>query len=246
MVERLPSGHAVVKTPLRNPLNLAEERMNREAVVREAEIYQHLTSRGDDGNEVNDGAMIPRFLGWDAEECTLTLESQANGDLATYMRGNDGVSGVSLETRGKWAVQAAKALTSLHDRRVVHADVAPRNFLLNGSLDLCICDFAGSLLPGGPVETGAPGSRHQAGSWGRGHVPTYADDVFALGSVIYFIVTGSEAYAGLADHEAERRFRDADFPETEGVMLGSVVGDCWRGRFVNSGEVVRALEECGK
>ncbi|KAJ2970283.1 hypothetical protein NQ176_g8265 [Zarea fungicola] len=126
LVERLPSGDAIVKTPPQNPLNLAEECMNCEAVAREAEVYQRL--RSGDGKDM---PTIPKFLGWDAQSCTLTLEHQSNGDLATYLRNKDAVSRVDLETRCKWAIQAAQALASLHGRQVIHADVAPRNFLFS-------------------------------------------------------------------------------------------------------------------
>ncbi|KAM3485468.1 hypothetical protein MY8738_001234 [Beauveria namnaoensis] len=242
LVERLPSGNAIVKTPLQNPLSPAEERMNREAVAREAEVYQRLSSG--DGNDI---PTIPKFLGWDAQTCTLILEHQSNGDLATYFRDNDAASGVDLETRGKWATQTARALASLHDKEVIHADVAPRNFLLNSSLDLCICDFAGSIFPGGPEKTGAPGSRYQAGPWGRGYVPTKADDLFALGSVLYFIMTGNEPYIDLTDIEVERRFQAAEFPETSSIPYGSVIDGCWHGRLTTAHTVVQALNgEMGK
>lgn len=236
LVERLPSGDAVVKTPLQNPLNPTEERMNREAVAREAGVYQHLSCG--DGNAM---PTIPKLLGWDAKSCTLTLELQSNGDLATYFRDNDAASGVDTETRGKWAIQAARALASLHDKQVVHADVAPRNFLLNDNLDLCICDFAGSVFPGCPVETGAPGSRYQAGPWGRDHILTMADDLFALGSVLYLIMTGHEPYTDLMDSEIDRRFQAAEFPETGSLQYGSVMDDCWHGRLTTAQAVVQAL-----
>ncbi|PMB71432.1 Aurora kinase A [Beauveria bassiana] len=242
LVERLPSGNAIVKTPLQNPLSPAEERMNREAVAREAEVYQRLSS-----GDGNDKPIIPRFLGWDAQSCTLILEHQSNGDLATYFRDNDAASGVDLETRGKWATQAARALASLHDKEVIHADVAPRNFLLNSSLDLCICDFAGSIFPGGPEKIGAPRSRYQAGPWGRGYVPTKADDLFALGSVLYFIMTGNGPYIDLTDIEVERRFQAAEFPETSSIPYGSVIDGCWHGRLTTAHTVVQALNgEMGK
>ncbi|KGQ03103.1 Aurora kinase A [Beauveria bassiana D1-5] len=236
LVERLHSGNAIVKTPLRNPLDPTEERMNREAVAREAEVYQRLSSG--DGNDI---LTIPKFLGWDAQSCTLTLEHQSNGDLAIYFRDNAAASGVDLETRGKWATQAARALASLHDKEVIHADVAPRNFLLNSSLDLCICDFAGSIFPGGPEKTGAPGSRYQAGPWGRGYVPTKADDLFALGSVLYLIMTGNKPYIDLTDTEVERHFQAAEFPETSCIPYGSVIDDCWHGRLTTAHTVVQAL-----
>ncbi|TQV96612.1 hypothetical protein V2A60_003002 [Cordyceps javanica] len=235
LVERLPSGDAVVKTPLQNPLNATEEHMNRAAVAREAEVYQRLGISSGDGD---DTPTVPKFLGWDAQSCTLTLEYQSNGDLATYFRDN---KAADLETRRKWATQAARALASLHDKQVIHADVAPRNFLLNDSLDLCICDFAGSIFPGSPTETGAPGPRYQAGPWGRGYVPTEADDIFALGSVLYLIMTGSEPYIDLLDAEVERRFQAAEFPETCSVQYGSVIEDCWHGRLATAQAVVQAL-----
>ncbi|OAQ96525.1 hypothetical protein LLEC1_06851 [Akanthomyces lecanii] len=212
------------------------ERMNREAMAREAKVYQRLSSG--DGSDM---PTIPKFLGWDAESCTLTLEHQSNGDLATYLRDNDAALGLGLETRVKWATQAARALASLHDKQVIHADVAPRNFLLNSSLDLCICDFAGSIFPGGPVETGAPGSRYQAGPWGMAYVPTKADDLFALGSVLYLIMTGNEPYIDLTDMEVERRFQAAEFPETVSLQYGSVIDDCWHGRLTTAQAVVQAL-----
>jgi serine/threonine protein kinase len=241
LVERLPSGDAIVKTPLRNPLNPIEERMSREGMAREAEVYHRLMS----GGEGNDMPVIPKLLSWDAQSCTLTLEHQCNGDLATYIKDNDaaGTLDADLETRGKWAAQAARALVSLHDKQVIHADVAPRNFLLNDSLDLCICDFAGSFFPGSPAPTSAPGPRYQARSWGRGYVPTEADDLFGFGSVLYFIMVGNEPYSDLDDAEVQRRFEAHLFPETGSLPYGSVIDDCWNGRLTTARAVVQALND---
>lgn len=125
LVERLPSGGGIVKTPLQNLHNPVEERMNRESMVREAEIYRLMM--GDDENPA-----VPKLLGWDAQSCTLTLGYQCNGDFATYIKKAGGTVNID------WLRQAAQALATLHGKLVVHADVAPRNFLLNGSLDLCI------------------------------------------------------------------------------------------------------------
>ncbi len=240
LVERLPSGDAVVKTALRNPLNPTEERMNREGMAREAEIYYRLMSGGDGSGTP---PFFPKCLGWDAESCALTLQYQRHGDLATYIRDRNAL-GADLETRRKWATQAARALASLHDKQVIHADVAPRNFLLNDYLDLCICDFAGSFFPGSPVPSSAPGSRYQARCWGRGYVPTEADDLFGLGSVLYFVMTGNEPYSNLDDVEVERRFQAHEFPETGSLWYGSVIDDCWHGRLVTARAVMQALNDC--
>ena len=37
-------------------------------------------------------------------------------------------------------------------------------------------------------------------------MPTGADDIFALGSVLYFIMTGEEIFSGMDDEEVEHHF----------------------------------------
>lgn len=240
LVERLPSGDAIVKTPLQNPLNPTEERMNREGMVREAGVYHRLMS-GDDGNGM---PIIPKLLGWDAQSCTLTLEHQCNGDLAKCIKDNAaGTFNADLETRGKWATQAAQALASLYDKQVIHADIAPHNFLLNDNLDLRICDFASNSFFGSPVPASAPGSRYQARDSGRGYVPTEADDLFGLGSVLHLIMADNEPYGDLDDVEVERRFQRHEFPEMGSLPYGSVIDNCWNGRLTTARAVVQALND---
>lgn len=234
-VERLPSGNAIVKTPLQNPLNPVAERMNREAMVREAKIYRLMAE--DDTNTAT-----PKFLGFDEQSCTLMLEYQCNKDLLSYINNTPGADDIDLTTRGKWATQAARALVSLHDKGVIHSDIATRNFLLNGNLDLCICDFTESFLAEYPASNGAPGVRYQAKWWGQHYVPTEADDVFGLGSVLYFIMAGKEPYSDLDDNEVVRRFQAQEFPETSHLRYASVVRDCWMGRLTTTRGVVQALE----
>ncbi|CAH0022712.1 unnamed protein product [Clonostachys rhizophaga] len=93
------------------------------------------------------------------ESKTLVLEDHANGDLDTYLKNH---CDTDAGTRQKWALQAAQALRALHCAQVIHQDVTPRYFLLDDSLDLRICDFAGSSFPGHTSSTGAPGSRYQS------------------------------------------------------------------------------------
>lgn len=228
-MERLPTGH-VSKTPVPNPYSPRSEQNARDKMEREYQVYRVLGY----GNP-----FVPRLIDWDEESKTLTLEDHRNGDLERYMK--EHAADVDPETRRKWALQAAQALESLHRRQVIHHDVTPRNFLLNDDLDLRICDFAGSSFPGHTASWGAPGERYQSRPWTRGYVPTVADDVFALGSVLFYIASGKEPYAELEDEEVEARFGKQDFPSCGELDCAAVIHGCWSGRFDDVKQVVEAL-----
>ncbi|KAH7308561.1 kinase-like domain-containing protein [Stachybotrys elegans] len=225
-IERLPTGE-IVKTPLENPLNPKAESMNRHGMEREYTVYQML----------GDIPFIPKFIGWDPALCTLTLEHQRNGSLDDYMARCD----ADPTIRTKWAVQAAQALATLHAKEIKHADVAPRNFLLDGNLDIRICDFAGSSIPESPAPPSAPGPRYQARLWGQGYIPTEADDIFGLGSVLFFIMDGKEVFSGLDDEEIQCRFQRQEFPATEHLQFGRVIYGCWTGYFLTAEAVGDAI-----
>lgn len=229
-VELLPSGH-VVKTPKINPYYPDKEKENRQSMEREASIYRM----------VGPSSFVPELIAWDPDTCTLTLQNYPNGDLETYIRKPDYNNRVSPGIRQRWVLQAAEALAAIHAVGVTHNDVAPRNFLLDENLDLRICDFAGSSLPGGTYSTCAPGPRYESRPWSRGYVPTQTDDIFALGSVMYFVMAGEEPYSDLDDEEVEHRFENQDFPASNHLGCGTVIQDCWHGRLTTTKHVVQAL-----
>ncbi|KAM0425052.1 hypothetical protein ACHAPT_009611 [Fusarium lateritium] len=230
LVELLPSGH-IAKTPKPNPYWPVEERENRQDMEHEASIYRRLGA----------SSFIPEFISWDPESCSLTLKNYPNGDLESYIREPDYNSRAGVEIRKRWALQAAKALAVIHAAELTHNDIAPRNFLLDEDLNLRICDFAGCSLPGGTSSYCAPGARYESRPWSRDYTPTQADDVFALGSVIYFIMNGEEPYRELDDEEVEQRFENKDFPASSHHECGTVIQDCWTGRLTTAEQVVQAL-----
>lgn len=192
---------------------------------------------------IGSSPFIPKLINWDSKSKILVLEEYANGDLETYLRNHHDAD---ADTRRKWALQAAQALESLHVVGVIHQDITPRNLLLDKNLDLRICDFAGSSFPGHAALTGAPGSRYQSRAWDRGYIPTQADDIFSLGSVLYFIMGGEEPYSKLDEEEVERCFEKLDFPASGHLGCGTVIQDCWDGRFTTAEQVVQALVQAGE
>ncbi|TWU74448.1 hypothetical protein ED733_004572 [Metarhizium rileyi] len=227
LVERLPTGH-ISKTPLPNPYDLELEQRVRQNMEHEYDVYCF----------IGPSRFIPKLVDWDSESKSLVLEDCANGDLETYLRNHHDTD---ADFRRKWALQAAQALKSLHTIGVIHQDVTPRNFLLDNKLDLRVCDFAGSSFPGHTALTSAPGSRYQSRAWDRGYIPTQADDIFSLGSLLYFIMGGEEPYSKLDEEEVERCFENLEFPASDHLGCGTAIQNCWDGRFTTAEQVVQAL-----
>lgn len=55
------------------------------------------------------------------------------------------------------------------------------------------------------------------------------EDLFALGSSIYFIATGHKPYGELADEvEVEELYIDEVFPKLLGMPFADATGLCWK------------------
>jgi len=66
------------------------------------------------------------------------------GSLSGYLRAHgDSVDSIQ---RLRWLQEAAHIIRRVHERRVLIADIATRNFLLDESLYLQMCDFTESII----------------------------------------------------------------------------------------------------
>jgi serine/threonine protein kinase len=219
-----------VKYPKSNPYSPKEEEDHRRDMRIEAEIYRR----------IGDCPYFPKLIDWDPESCCLTLEYLEKGDLAMYMKET---ARIPAEIQQRWTLQAAAALSALHAADVIHCDVTPRNFILNAALDLHIADFAGSSVAGSiPTIAAGPRFRRPGWSW---HLPAEkTNDIFALGSVIYFIMVGEEPHADLLEEDVEKLFREAVFPDVSHLVCGPVIRGCWDGTLDTAERVVNALTAC--
>ncbi len=154
-----------------------------------------------------DSPNIIQIFDYGEHEGRLFIATQlvSGGDLGRYLheRGELPVAAACL-----MAAQIAAALADAHEAGVIHRDVKPGNVLLRGSGDrphVYLCDF-GIATDGGPglTTTGAV-----AGTWAylapercEGADASRASDVYALGCLLWQLLTGSPPYVGSPAHVA--------------------------------------------
>ncbi|KAJ5901456.1 hypothetical protein N7495_001984 [Penicillium taxi] len=167
----------------------------------------------------------------------LVLEYMKNGDLKTYLQAHDSIS---TSLRLKWASQIAEAVGILHSNGVIHCDIKPRNFLLDPAFDIKIIDFSGSSLDGSKPASGE-GTRFFLPRYWQEH-PTVATDLFALGSTLYEISTGTSPYEEIPSDEVERLFLQKEFPDISGLLCGQIIQQCWLSQVDSAAEVQTAIQ----
>ncbi|KAE8356567.1 kinase-like protein [Aspergillus coremiiformis] len=215
-----------VKTPLRYLWSSdSDVKANLESLRREQDVYRRLQDPEDDRS---DG--IVRCIGFSNEATHLGYMN--NGDLRTYLA----TCRPSQQLQLTWFREMARTLSYIHDRRVLVADIASRNFLLDSDLCIKICDFSeASLLPLDSDMDAVDDNGY-----------TTRIDIGLLGAVMYEVATGNKCEIDLFKdnsptdgraHWPERKF----LPSTQGIGLGWIVEGCWDGEFSSAHSLLRAL-----
>lgn len=156
----------------------------------------------------------------------------AKGDLRTYLAEHR----PPYELQLAWFRDMARTLIYIHDKRVLVADIATRNFLLDSHLSIKTCDFSEtSLLPLDFNMKTVDDRRFNA-----------QIDVGLLGAVIYEVVTGNKCEIDLFKDNSpfdgraywpERKF----LPSTQSIWLGWIIERCWDGEFRSADSLMRSL-----
>lgn len=221
----LQNGVAV-KVPLRYPWHSdTDVDVNIKSIQHEQDIYRRLNNPRDVRS-----CGILHCIQFSSESTQLAY--MANGDLRSYLQN----SRPSYELQLKWITEMARTLDYIHERCVLVADIASRNFLIDADLSLKICDFSeGSLLPlGSDME----------------HVDengfSTQMDICLLGAVIYEIATGNKCAIDLFKNNSPTDGRAywpdrSDLPDTKGVQFGWIIENCWNGHFKSAHNLSQAL-----
>lgn len=223
----------VIKAPLKHDLQgcndeviqytLDEEEFSRLCFEREKHIYQILPKD-------------PTILDCIAiTEHGLHFPYLQHGNLRHYLQGHN--PGISTETRHRWIAMAARSITLIHSHGIVHADISARNFLVADDLSLKLCDFSGSAI-GDQASLVAEEDRY-CGSPDSPRSPL--TDIFALGCLIFEIMTGLPPYHEVDDDdykEIQHLFASGQFPPLDDLPYRSVVIKCWTFQYSSADEVL--------
>jgi serine/threonine-protein kinase len=132
----------------------------------------------------------------------------------------------SWEATVQFALQMASGLAYAHERGVVHRDVKPGNFLLSPSGKLKLSDFGLATVEAATKITAAGKTMgtfpYMAPEQIRGRPPVSPQtDLYALGCVIFEMLTGQTPFVGDAPAEVMHKHLDAVPPR-----IGEFAPDC--------------------
>jgi len=163
-------------------LDKIRERFHREA---------HSLARMDHPNVVKVHDVVQ-----DGQRLFMVMELVEGGSLGLLLVGAPRASRTAVEL----LEQAARGVQHAHDRGIVHRDLKPDNILVAGGRTAKVADFGlAHLAESGPALTrtgtqlGTPMYMAPEQVHGKGDV-TARTDVYALGAILYQILTGRPPY----------------------------------------------------
>ena len=181
----------------------------------------------------------------------LTMEFLEGITLAARIK-RDGV--LSFAEAGSIAVQLCAAVQAIHDAGVIHRDIKSRNIMLtprNGATQVVVMDLglAGKSAKESDSDTGLTRPDHVMGTPGhidpqlrRGVQASPAGDIFALGVVLYHMMTGEIPPEVQVDRPAPRAsLLRTDLPKVWDEVIARCLEYQREKRYQSGGEVAAAL-----
>jgi tRNA A-37 threonylcarbamoyl transferase component Bud32 len=120
-----------------------------------------------------------------------------------------------------WAKELAGILERIHTKGLVYADLKPSNIIIGVDGKVCLIDFELTCAQGGQGEYGTWGYRAPQRSQGG---VTIADDIYSLGALLYFMLTGVEP--SNMPRNRPLMERPLEWFRAEGSVLKEIVARC--------------------
>ena len=166
----------------------------------------------------------------------IRMELMENGNLGKYLRRNSPSTSLLLS----WARQMARGLVMIHKHRVILAEVAIKDFLVDNDLSLKFTGFAESIIFS--LDTDMNTAAHDGYS--------VRTDIGQIGAILYEIIAGRRSRFNLSlSKRQDLELTNAalppreSLPSTKNIMLGEFIDKCWtEGAFDNEYEFLTSLD----
>jgi hypothetical protein len=143
----------------------------------------------------------------------LALELVGGGSLEGQLDGTP----VPPRRAAQLLLDLARAVQHAHEQGIVHRDLKPANVLLAADGTPKVADFGlAKLLDAGRGRTqtgavlGSPSYMAPEQAWGKVHAIGPATDVYALGAILYELLTGRPPFVGASTLETLDQVRTHD------------------------------------
>lgn len=222
-IVELSDGYAV-KTPW--PGEDGSE--SRDDIQLEARAYERIAEK------LGSHIRFVKVIAFDRDQHTLTMEYMVNGTLRQYLQSN--TQDITRHQRYLWIQAMAEGLDLLHTLAIIHCDLKPSNLFLDDKLELKIADFGCCSMDQSESSAGTDARFYPPRpSWNS--PVSIDDDLFALGSCIYEVLTGAAPFEDILSPQARTLARLRQLPDLTGLEFRHVIRDCWLGRARSAKDV---------
>ena len=155
----------------------------------------------------------------------------------------------------RYTVEIAHALSIIHAAGIVHRDLKPANIMLRDTATVALIDFGISRSDAvnrsgerdGEAITGTP--YYMSPEQASGAATDERTDLYALGVILYHMLTGEKPYVGDSMHAILDQHRDAPLPRLPKYLSGLqplldrlLVKDAQQ-RLANARELIEAIDK---
>lgn len=138
-----------------------------------------------------------------------------------------------LEDRFRWCHQCVAGTSYIHSKNILHNDISARNVLLSPDMTIKICDFGFSTFYGISGVLGRAETRYERPSSSHYTDGAPMDDLFAIGSLFFEILSGKRPYDDVDSGTVELRYKNHEFPSLDSMdqNYARIVDKCWNDRY---------------
>jgi serine/threonine protein kinase len=209
---------------------------NLDACNTEAEVYLILGTH----------PLIAQYLSVGLPKDHIEVEFYPHGNLKDYIERNK--RHLTTPEIKRLASQMIESVAYVNSKGVRHSDLRLNQWLVDQAGNVRLSDFNASGYDAqkhlGLVKKAARGFECPSYYLPRPSDTDSSDesDLFALGSSLYELETGSRPFRGLRDEVITILFAHGIFPSTDGLALGACISSCWTLKFRKAQDIFDTTE----